>query len=153
MINGRNLFNLLLLISMLVMVILSFDYNPKARLFPLYVGLLTFVMLFWQYLVDQFPSIKQKFNFTKIEKETVQEEKSEEVSEGKTWAVALQCIIAMVGFTILLKFISYLIAVPIFLVLFIWLVGKAKFIRALSISIIMSGFMYVLFDLVLHARI
>lgn len=153
MINGRNLFNLILLITMLVMVIISFDYNPKARLFPLAVGAVTFVMLLWQLIMDQFPKLKEKMSLTNTESEKEKKEEKNPEQKKKHWLVAFQCLIAMVILTVLLIYVSYLIAVPVFLLLFIWLIGKAKLMNALGVSILVSGFMYVLFDLVLHANI
>ena len=79
--------------------------------------------------------------------------KEEEGEQHEKWSYILLLFSILIAFTVVLYYTSYLIAIPLFLCLFIWLVGKEKFISALSIAIGMTGFMYILFELILKSSI
>jgi hypothetical protein len=164
---GRSWFSLFITIVMLVMVVIAFEYNPKARLIPIMVGTLIFIMALVQFLGDTFPSIADRFPFLRqkgmltadqthsevdSKDESMQEKAESHPEENESWLRIFISFIWLIGFTVILYFTTYLVAVPLFLFFFVRFAGKAKTLPSLLLSIGMSVFMYVLFELLLNAR-
>ena len=154
----RNIFSLLIVILSLMMFFLAFDFNNKARLVPLLVSSVMFFMAIIQIVIDSVPKWKQKqahsTSFSnQVMKKEEKKSKEEEGEQHEKWSYILLLFSILIAFTVVLYYTSYLIAIPLFLCLFIWLVGKEKFISALSIAIGMTGFMYILFELILKSSI
>ncbi|WP_017727579.1 tripartite tricarboxylate transporter TctB family protein [Halalkalibacterium ligniniphilum] len=165
-ISERSIFSLILIVTMGVFVALSFTFNPQARLFPLVVGGITFIMLIIQFFGDSVPSIARRFPFLRQEgvfsapsnqdkQKSEQDEQVEEEqakNEKSPWAAVATIILSIAGFIVILHFTSYLLAVLVFLFFVICILGKEKLIKSLGIAVLITGFMYVLFDLILNTR-
>jgi small-conductance mechanosensitive channel len=164
---GRSWFSLFITIVMLVMVVIAFEYNPKARLIPIMVGTLIFIMALIQFLGDTFPAIADRLPFLRqkglltadqthsevdSKDESMQEKAQPHQEEKEPWSRILISFIWLIGFTVILYLTTYLVAVPLFLFFFVRFAGKAKTLPSLLLSIGMSIFMYVLFELLLNAR-
>ncbi|GAB7388846.1 hypothetical protein BSNK01_26840 [Bacillaceae bacterium] len=166
MFNGRNLFNLLIALAMVVLIAYSFAYNATARSIPLFVGSLVLIMSVLQFLVDAFPGMANRLSFIR-QTGVLMEDRMQQDIESKheishetqpapeekkdDWGKVFAIFLWMSGFVLLLAFTTYKLAVPLFLFLFIWLVGKERILPALGIAAGMGVFMYALFDLLLHA--
>ncbi|WP_134704154.1 tripartite tricarboxylate transporter TctB family protein [Ammoniphilus sp. YIM 78166] len=150
MINGRSIFSFLLVVVMAIFSVYSLKYNPTARSIPLAVGNAVLIMAFIQLLSDALPSFSQRI-MSMISKNKPKAVEMSEDDEIK-WSKVSIIFIWLIGFTFLLHWTSYLVAVPVFLLLFIWKVGKAPFIPSLGVAFGMLTFMYVLFDVLLGAR-
>lgn len=156
----RSIFSLLLILVMTFFVIIAFNYNPQARLFPLVVGSMTLIMLIIQFLGEtvrtfgkRFPFLSQQGMFsTPPNKEDKQGERGQTLDESAPWTSVLVIIMSIIGFIIVLYYTNYLVAVFVFLFTVLCLIGKEKPLKGLGIAIIMTLFMYILFDLVLNTR-
>lgn len=152
MINGRSIFSFLLVVVMAIFSVYSLKYNPTARSIPLAVGNAVLIMAFIQLLVDALPSLSHRIMSMISKNKPKAVETSEDPDHVISWSKVLIIFIWLIGFTFLLHWTSYLVAVPVFLLLFIWKVGKAPFIPSLGVAFGMLTFMYVLFDVLLGAR-
>jgi hypothetical protein len=57
------LFDLIILSFFLLLALLSFDYNPRARSIPMALGILGSLMTLMQLMVDAFPGLRPKLRF------------------------------------------------------------------------------------------
>ncbi|KHF38642.1 tripartite tricarboxylate transporter TctB family protein [Halalkalibacter okhensis] len=158
-ITERSIFSLILIVAMLVFVIVGFNYNSQARLFPIVVGSVTLIMLLIQFFGETVTSFGKRFPFltqqgmfsTPSNKDDTKGEKPAD-SENESWLPVLVIVISIVGFILILYFTNYLIAVFAFLFIVVCFIGKEGPLKASGIATIMTVFMYVLFDLVLNSR-
>jgi hypothetical protein len=164
---GKGLFSLFIALLMAILIINAMEFNSKARSIPIGVGTIVLIMSLLQFFSDTFPNtkkylffIKQSGVFNEAEKITKSEandnsgiaEKKEEVQEeGETKSV-LVILLSLVGFILLLSITTYMIAVTVFIFLFVWLVGKEKVTSALSLAVVLGIAMYLLFDVILGAK-
>ena len=61
--NDTVLFDLIVLIFFLVLAIMSFEYNPRARSIPLGLGIIGSIMIFLQLLADAIPGMRHQLRF------------------------------------------------------------------------------------------
>ncbi len=161
-ISGRSIFSLVIIVAMIIFVTLSLNFNSQARLFPLVVGSITLIMAILQFLGDSVPAVRRRFPFLtqegifsedkKSQGQENQGEQNEPTSESSSWGIVSIIVLCIIGFIILLHYTSYLLAVPVFLFIVIYFLGKEKIFSSLGIAGVMTVFMYVLFDLILNAR-
>ncbi len=153
---GKGIFILIIFLFILVLTVDSFQYRPKARLIPLSVGLLITFMCLIQLINDIFPTAAKPLRFLQ-QQGIFSKEKSNEMegknSEIELWKKFFIVFLWLIIFCTLLYFISYLIVVPLFLFLFIWLGGKERILLALSVALGMFIFLYVLFEVLLQANL
>ena len=60
---GQGLFSLGVAVAALILIILSFDFNEKSRLIPIFVGILLLGMSILQFIGDTFPKISKQLPF------------------------------------------------------------------------------------------
>lgn len=160
--SGRGLFSLMIALLMAYMVVVSFDYSVKARLFPAWLGSIVFVMALLQFLVDTFPATRKALSFV-IAKGVSLESRSGDVarvvSDARpeqprpvwSWRTVFGIFAAMVAFAVLMAYTSFVVAVPAFLLLFVWRVTKDSFMAALGLAVGVLAFMYLIFRVILHS--
>ena len=163
----------------LMLAIVSFNYNPRARSIPLGLGLLGSVMMFLQLLADAVPNLRSKLRFIvqsgilATEKETNQkglkekERKSEvpplSAKKSKSldyWWHVLRITLCLVGFILLLRlFISweipsgYLIAVGAFITLITRFEAKESWKKSILLAVCINACFFILFDILLQAHL
>jgi hypothetical protein len=177
--SGRGIFSLLIVIAMIIFIVSSLEYNPKARMIPLAVGIMVLVMSLLQFLVDLIPSLgkklpfvsdkgmlsqgatKPKFDSATLDEPTLDEtiqsganqpvtsKQDEPEDKDERWSSVFLIFLCLLGFVLLLQFTTYLIAVSLFVFLFIWLMGKEKVTSALAVAVGLGICMYALFGLLL----
>lgn len=170
------LFDVILLGGLLVLFVVSFNYNPLARSIPMALSAIGFVMIFLQFLVDGFPGLRPKLPFvseggllsgkTQAKKsgdQTLKEEenasqstaeRNEESEEGvKAWWRVSRLALWLAGFIFLLGKIHYLIAVGGFVTLVTRIEARESWKRSVLLAIGVNAGFYVLFDLILKAQI
>ena len=149
------LFDLIVLCFFLLLTLLSFAYNPRARSIPLGLGILGSVMIFMQLLVDALPALRSKLRFVSATGLLAKEEQtppkgaaridsedtpasdqtravnaSADIQIGREWWRVLRVILWLTGFIALLGFTNYLVAVGAFIVLVTRFEAKESWKRA-----------------------
>jgi uncharacterized integral membrane protein len=161
------LFDVLLLVFFLIITIVSFNYNPRARSIPLALGMLGAFMTLLQLLVDTLPSVRSKLRFISAggvwydedpvaSKDKIQAE-PEKGSEGKRgardWWAVLRVALWLGAFILLLVLTHYLIAVAAFVFLMARLEGRESWMRSAVLALcVVLGF-FILFDVLLQAQL
>ena len=167
------LFDVILLGGFLLLAVVGFNYNPRARSIPLALSAIGAVMIFLQLLVDGFPNLRSKLPFVseggllasqqqpaKSGGEDVQGTVTTSRSAPrpnqeslKTWWRVLRLVLWLAGFIILLGQIHYLIAVGGFVTLVTYIEARESWKRSILLAIGVSVGFYVLFDMILKAQI
>lgn len=164
------LFDLIVLIFFLVLAILSFDYNPRARSIPLGLGIIGSIMIFFQLLADAIPALRPRLRFvvqggilevgndSKKKKDAdIQKLNQASGSETKTsaryWLQVTRLILWLAGFVVLLTLVNYLIAVGVFIILITKLEAKESWTKSIVLALCVDASFFILFDLILQAQL
>jgi hypothetical protein len=170
--NGRALFSLIVLVVVGSMVITGFDYSKRAAMFPVAVGAVVFVMALLQFIGEVVPATTRYLPFLKQKGVSLQDTASPSVDairteaqhpsgtplketpaaggERRVWLKVYGIIACLSAFTLLMYHTQFLLAVPVFLVLFIWLAGGEKLLPAVWVSAGTLLFLYLLFKVILR---
>jgi len=134
-------FSLLLLLIVLVFVLLSFGYSADARLVPLVVGIPTLALAILVLLGERYPRLTTLFDVSLEDLGKVGHAESaptETHSTGKLLAL----LAWMFGLLILVFLAGYVIAIPIFTLLFLKISTRASWLKTIIITLIMGGIIY-----------
>jgi hypothetical protein len=159
----EKIFNVLLLLIVGTFVVMSFSYNSTARMFPLYFGIIPFILILLNLIVGNMKNppkflrfIKQEgtmSNLSSKEEGKQTQEEGEQTEEPVAWSQIIKITLWLVFYIIALIYIYYLLATFIFLTLLLRIAGKVPLLKTLLISICFTGFLYVLFEIILFNRI
>ena len=161
---GVGIFELALVAVSVLFFILSLDFNPKARFAPGVFSAVLFLLVSALFLGDNVPFFQKRFKFmnqkgffTDLEKkEQPVENDSTVVNENNGTLVVnenvklIRVLLWLAGFLIALRFVTYLIIVPVWLFFFSKIEGNLKWRESAYMALGMGIFDYVLFDLLLH---
>jgi hypothetical protein len=172
--SGQMITSLGITLLMFMMFLMGFTYNPTARLIPLIVSGVVFTLALLQFLGDVFPVIRSCLpvlsqhgiiqankpvdDKNEVEHSGADHEAEETADDGENedgqglWGTVFISFASLIVFVVVLQLVGYLIAVPIFLFLFIWLFAKEKILPSLNIAIGAGVFFYILFELILNTR-
>ncbi|MBS4024490.1 MAG: tripartite tricarboxylate transporter TctB family protein [Clostridia bacterium] len=162
---GRFFFNILLLIFFLVLVIISFDYRPQARMLPLNLGLVGLGMVLVQTLFDSSAKAAQKLKFLQEEgffseaaNISCAQEKNITSSQQDTlnfqeWWEAIRIFAWLIALVIALRYFNYIWTIFTFIFLIVWLEGKRRILDALYLATGVGIFMYLIFVMLLKWNI
>jgi uncharacterized integral membrane protein len=172
------LFDLIILCFFLLLALISFAYNPRARSIPLGLGILGSVMTVMQLMVDSLPGLRSKLRFVSatglLAKEGQARLKGPEKPEsegiptadptspvrvgnginiGREWWRVLRVVLWLAGFIVLLAATHYLIAVGAFIVLVTRFEAKESWKRAILLGACTNLGFFILFDLLLKVQL
>ena len=152
---GKGIFELVLVAFCVLFFIVSFRYNPRARLAPEVFSFILFFLAGILFLGDNVPFFQKRFKFmhekgffTNVQK---LEEGDNVHTENKGTKVVnenlklIRIVLWLVGFAIVLRYVTYLITVPVWLLLFTKFEGDRKWREASYLAIGMGVFNYVIF--------
>lgn len=148
-----------LLIIIIIFLITSLKYGSTARLLPLVVGIPTLFLIFIQFLLETIPSfskLKKNIESTDVFKkqEILQEKKinkEENIKRKNKESKNEKNIFLWIAFFIVaIWLVGFMIAIPIFLILFFSLNNIFKLQKSILISLITSATVYFLFDKLLN---
>jgi hypothetical protein len=169
------LFDCILLAGFILLAVVSINYNPRARSIPMALGIIGFVMMFLQFLVDAFPRLKRALRFVgesgilatqerKQKPEVAGADQSQSITRGTTqekenqkdareWFKVLRLVAWIAAFIFLLGMTHYLIAVGLFVALVTRIEAKESWTRAVVLAACVNAGFFVLFNLILKAQI
>lgn len=155
---ASGLFQLLLIGVGLVGLISATSYNPQARLIPMALSILLILLMALLFLQENVPAaakhlwfMGQSGLFAGKEKQSQCEDREEK--EQQEYRKLFRLLLWLVAFTAMLGFVTYLITVPLFLLLFIRIEGGQTWQNAAYASAGMGVFNYLLFDLLLKTSL
>ena len=172
------LFDLIILSFFVLLALLSFAYNPRARSIPLGLGILGSVMTFMQLMVDAFPGLRSKLRFVNAAGLLAKEHQArlkdpekpdsegiatsdptpplsarKDISIGREWGRVLRVVLWLAGFIVLLAFTHYLIAVGAFIVLVTRFEARESWKNAILLGVCTNLGFFILFELLLKVQL
>lgn len=177
------LFDLIILAFFVTLSVVSFAYNPRARSIPLGVGIAGAVMIFLQLLADGLPKAKARLRFVAQQgllespssarpqalsgttgtaagsevavgsEQAVPAAPPEGVTKEPSWGTAFRAILWLVGFVVLLGLFNYLVAVGVFVLLITRLEARESWVRSIGLALGTTLAFFILFEVILHARL
>ena len=142
-------FTFLLFAFVSLLISSSFDYSPTTRLVPLLVLIFTLIMLIFCLIGEFFPKLISRAvsgldiigqPASAVE---VSSSQAEEITQRKKQLITAGWLI---GFCTLLFLIGFRIATPIAIFLFLKAVSRQSWLKSLAITIVISAFIYVVFE-------
>lgn len=175
---GNAIFELFLIALSAGMFIVSFTYNPRARFAPELLSVLMFFLAMLLFLGENIPYFQKRMKFmnqrgffTKTESEgenraRVKEQSSSgELAQSEPGTASgsgsgaafkenlklIRLLLWLILFAVMLRYVSYLITVPVWLLLFIKLESERSWLQSGLVAVGMGIFDYVLFAVLLRA--
>jgi len=163
---GNLVFQFLLVIFFAILVVVGLDYNERARLIPVTVGIVAFLMTATLLLADAVPAIGSKLSLVRASGIALDSPGSKRTGEGpeatdvksqardeprgftlRTWRIFLW----LAFLALLLRYVEYLISLPLFIFLMMVVEGRQRLVTSLLTAAGMGVFYFVLFRLMLRA--
>lgn len=155
--NDRTLFTLAVFLLVLGFLVLSLDYRPRARLVPLIIAGPTLALTLLQLLIDMVPAVARRFSFLQeydlfgIDAGRAADPSAETGSSNAVYRRELNFASWLLLLMALIYFLGYLVAVPLFLVLFLRLRSSESWGLTLSITAVTWAFVYTVFIMIMGA--
>ncbi|WP_206812845.1 tripartite tricarboxylate transporter TctB family protein [Paradesulfitobacterium ferrireducens] len=157
---GTVIFNILFILVFVLAIIIALGYNSRARMAPLVIAIPGLAVTIGR-LVVELRGNKDKENKDKENKDKEKKTKDKfdhENQEGnepeKSKPVAkfseLNSFSWAVGLFLLLYVVGFLVAIPIYLFLFLKVRSQEKLVFSLIFSLVSWGALYLFFGMVLH---
>ena len=148
---------IVLLIFLLIFLGLALSYGPKERLIPLGVLVPCIVLAVILLLGEKYPKLIKLFDL-KSNMLTQTHFKKPSDAENTTKPIGwdnkiLSICLWSTGFFVLVFLFGFLIAIPIYLLLFLKLYGNIKWIKAATVALITWGAVYIFFEILLSEEL
>jgi hypothetical protein len=136
-------FTLLLLAFTLVIIFMSIGYDRDTRLMPLLIGIPTFFLIVLQVLFQFYPKLQRFFEIDIFSPSgsAKQSKRAQEDKGSLLFPVALVC-----SYFILLLLLGFLVATPIYLMVFFRLQGKLSWPKCILAAGIAWLLLYLVFS-------
>lgn len=155
--NDRTLFTLGVFLLVLLFLVLSLDYRPRARLVPIIIAVPTLLLTLLQLLIDMIPAVGRRFAFFQeydlfgIETGRAAAPSEESRPTSNVFRRELSFAAWLLLLVALIYFIGYLAAIPLFMIPFMRLRSSESWRLTLSITAVTWTFVYVVFIVVMGA--
>ena len=130
---GENIFDAFAFVVAMVFIVMSLGYPNVARAVPLGVGVVTAGLGLWR-LIRQY-----RYPDSVFSKETT------EGSDRRFWSRLAGYYVWVVGFFILTYLAGFVVAIPVFAFLFLWVKGKEPWLASAALAIGMDIVVYLFF--------
>lgn len=145
---------LTMLIISLVFVVLALDFTPQARMMPLGIGIASCIMIAIVMLSERYRKIGTFFRVDVLNVSQVVTSSGAPPERVMATQRSLPLILAVIfGFLGLVFLFGFVYAVPVFTFLFLKLIARVGWVKAIVISIVMGALVYGLFEIALHGRL
>ncbi|GAB6153811.1 hypothetical protein JCM17380_25610 [Desulfosporosinus burensis] len=145
-INGAVVFNIFLVLVFAAVIIVSLGYSYRARLTPLVIGIpgllvtvITLVFELRKSMIKQDPSA--------VDQSAAATEKSKNKEKVRKEIIAFSWL---TGLFLLIYVVGFIIAIPIYLFLYLKIKSQEKLVFSGLFSLISWGALYGFFGLILH---
>jgi 4-amino-4-deoxy-L-arabinose transferase-like glycosyltransferase len=167
-IKSKDAFPLFLLGFAVLLIFMSTDYPWQAQMLPTIFGIIVILLIVFQLMIEKSKRLHASLGFLvkkeeinadidqNSEKEEDQSSKENNEAQREDQLVnrkELAMFLWIIFLVVLLYYMPYYTAVPIFLFVFTKFFANVSWRNAVLATIIMTSFMYVLFSLVLNVTI
>ena len=136
-------FTLLLLVFTLIIIFMSLDYDRETRLMPLLIGIPTFLLIVLQILFQFYPNLQRLFEIDIFSPAgTAKEEKRLREKKGRL----LFPVLLVFSYFILLLLLGFLVATPIYLLVFFRWQGKLSWLKCIAAAGLVWLLLYLVFS-------
>jgi len=153
---GNMLFTGLLLAFILVIILTSLTYSPKARLIPLIIGGGTLVLAILALLSEFYPGLLRTLDVSLMDfaaSGAAIEPGSEQPSGVKVAKRVLNMSMWLAIFFVLIYLVGFLISIGVFVLLFLKVYGKIGWVKTIAVSAITWGFIYGTFEVFIKVEL
>ena len=153
---GSILFGGMLLVYALVIVFTSLGYPADDRLIPVLIGIATIATGILVIINEVKPTLLSSFDIGLVEfaEAGKTEENGCHESRGTEAGKRLIAISSwLIGFFVLIFLVGFIISVGVFILVFLKIYGKFSWIISTAETMLMLGFTYAIFELLLKAEL
>ena len=153
---GSILFGGMLLVYALVIVITSLGYPADDGLIPIIIGVATIAIGILVIINEVKPTLLSSFDVGLVEfaEGGRNEENGYQESRGTETGKRLTIIsLWLIGFFVLIFLVGFIISVGLFMLVFLKIYGKFGWIITVAETVVMLGFTYAIFELLLKAEL
>ncbi len=158
-------FSSFLLFITAILTLSSLNFNSTARLLPLAIGILTCLMLLlyiiggsqklsWLSFVRSkgiLDNVNSNMDDESKKNQSISSRDSETLDKNQ--AIKLTKVAVLLAIIlVIMKFFGYLVAVPIFILIYLKFIEKKKWLQSIILTVGIELFMYLLFNLLLGIR-
>ena len=152
--NDRTLFTFGVFVVVLAFLVLSLNYQPRARLVPLIIAVPTLLLTLFQLSIDMIPAVSRRFSFfQEYDLFGIDAGRAAEESRpaGNVFRRELSFASWLLLLMALIYFLGYLVTIPLFLILFMRFRSSESWRMTLSITAVTWAFVYVVFIVIMGA--
>ena len=142
--NEERIFMIFLLLITLPMVFMSFRYGAGSKILPMSSGIFSALIVAFLLIMSFSSQISSWYQ--KFEKRSVLTESALSAKEKKRELSVIACFS---GCTVAIYFLGFLVAIPLFLFLFLKIWAKESWLLSLVLAAIVSGVVYFAFVYIL----
>ncbi|MDW7730490.1 MAG: tripartite tricarboxylate transporter TctB family protein [Bacillota bacterium] len=135
--DGSFIFTVLLLLFTVIIIILASGYKLEARLFPLVISIITFIISIVVIIYKVHP---------KLQKMAIASEESVDIRK------VMVLILYIFGLFIMIFLFGFWLTTPVFVFLFLILYGREKWIKSIIISSAVTLLLYVGFTILIKVN-
>ena len=152
---SESILTFLLLCIVIIFIVSSLKYESTARLVPLIVGIPTLFLVFIQFLLEIVPSFSkfrkniegvEFFGKTKILQEQKLGKEENKQKNNKKSGAEKNILLWIIFLVFAIWLMGFLIAIPLFIILFFSLNNIFKLYQSILISLATTTIVYILFD-------
>ena len=144
-------YSVLILVVLFIVILISLTYSGKERLAPLIAGISGAVLTVLVLIGEKYPELTKRFDFslTQLAFEGLETKAGQTESRNNQLQGALRFLAWMGWAMLLIFFIGFHIAIPVFVFTFLKIFGRLSWLRSL-VSAVVSAFVLIgLFEVVL----
>lgn len=143
-------FSVFLLIFVIVIIVTSFSYEPKARLVPLFIGLVTLILIGLVITNEIHPiSLVERLNMDLMKVNVNQEA----MPQGEMTASPKRLLVVffwICGFFIFIFLLGFHASIALFILVFLKVEGRASWTKAILTAGIVSATIFAVFELAMR---
>lgn len=133
------------------LVVIGIGYNPLARLIPLVVGVPALLVSATQFILDLRETLRGEPPGQEVagKKDAQKKAKKVELSSQELRRRELMAIGWLLAFLGLIVLTGFLVAIPIFILVFMRLYGREGWRLSLGLAVLLLIFVYMVFEIIL----
>lgn len=147
---------LVMLGIVLIFVVQSFSFSPKARMFPLIVGIPGVILGVMIAAAEKWPGLIKKFEVNVgmdvkviqdgVEAEAKIEETAPELTSNQKMRRILVCGAWMAGYAVTVLFVGFHISNFLLSALYVRVHARVSWLKSIIMAVILTGLIYLMFD-------
>ena len=148
-------YSILILIVLSIAILISLTYGKNERLIPLIIATAGAVLTILVLIGEKYPDFISRFDFsiTEIAIEGLETGNGHAAAGNIPFRGVLKFLAWTVWALVLILFIGFHFAIPVFVFTFLKIFGRLAWIRSIVAAVIATGVLYGLFEIVLKVAL